>query len=193
MTAFWQAELHRGADVYDADFPRRASSAEALRDAEERLGELTENEQRHMSIVAVEYAGDEEYAESTGRTTALHKDTTMTEHDQAANQELQDMLEMLGNHGGMFTGSNPADEAENWIDYGFTADTARPWCDIGVWDAATANAFVAASLTPEQVAAAAERMTDSLDDPGEEYTDGDPIYAACNGDLDVAKIIRATE
>lgn len=113
--------------------------------------------------------------------------------DAVTDHDLQDMMEMLGNHGGMFTGNHPADEAANWIDHGFTAESASPWCEIGVWDAATANAFVASKLTPEQVAAAAERMTDSLDDPGEEYTDGDPIYAACNGDLDVAKIIQAAD
>lgn len=98
---------------------------------------------------------------------------------------------MLLRHGDMFTGNSVEDEAEGWADNGFDADSADPWCEIGVWDAATAAELRDAGLTPEQVKAAAESLTEGLEDPAEEYTNGCPIYAACNGDISVSVIIKA--
>lgn len=102
-----------------------------------------------------------------------------------------EMAEMLTRHGKNFCGNNVNDEAEGWADQGFRVDDAESWCEIGVWDAATAAELRDANLTPDDVASAAESLTEGLDDPAEEYTDGDPIYAACNGDICVSVIIDA--
>lgn len=105
--------------------------------------------------------------------------------------KLADLRAMLESYGDRFAGNNPADEAAEWDDHGFTAASAAPWCAIGVWDAGTADEFVAAGLSPEQVEAAAERLVEGVDDAAERYTDGDPIYAACNGDIRASEIIEA--
>lgn len=106
---------------------------------------------------------------------------------------LNDMAAVLNGHGSRFSGNNVADEAQEWLDHDFTPAKAGGWCEIGVWDAATAAEFRDAGLTPEQVKAAAESLTEGLDDPADEYTDGDPIYAACNGDIKASVIIEAAE
>lgn len=106
---------------------------------------------------------------------------------------LNDMAVVVDRHGARFIGNNVADEAQQWLDHGFDADGAEAWCEIGVWDAATAAEFRAAGLTPEKVQHAAETLTEGLDDPADEYTDGDPIYAACNGDIKASVIIEAAE
>jgi hypothetical protein len=102
---------------------------------------------------------------------------------------VNDMAETLNRHGWRFSGNNVADVAQDWLDHDFTPSEADEWCEIGVWAAETAADLRDAGLTPERVKVAAADMVEGLDDPGEEYTDGDPIYAACNGDLDVQKII----
>lgn len=104
---------------------------------------------------------------------------------------INDMAATLGSYGSRFVGNNVADEAQEWLDRDFTPASAGGWCEIGVWDAATAAEFRAAGLTPEKVVAAAESLIDGLDDPADEYTDGDPIYAACNGDIKASVIIDA--
>jgi hypothetical protein len=110
--------------------------------------------------------------------------------------ELDAMAEMLRTHGEWFTGGSPgsADEAcsaQDWIDYGFTAESAHGWCEIGVWDASTAKRMRDAGLTPAEVRDAAQRLTDGMEtwDREDAYTDGDPIYSVCNGDTSVRKII----
>ena len=107
--------------------------------------------------------------------------------------DLHDMAVILEGHGSKFSGNNVADEAEAWMDNGFSPARAGSWCEIGVWDAAVAAEFRDADLTPEQVTAAAESLTEGMDDPAEEYTDGDPIYAACNGDINASVIIDAAK
>ena len=103
------------------------------------------------------------------------------------------MTTVLNSHGSKFSGTNVADEAQEWLDHNFTPATADGWCEIGVWDAATAAEFREAGLTPAEVESAAESLIEGLDDPSEEYTDGDPIYAACNGDITASVIIEAAE
>jgi len=105
-----------------------------------------------------------------------------------ANEYMQDMLTRQGDR---FAGNNVADEAQDWSDHDFGVDDASDWCDIGVWDAATAAEFRDAELTPDQVDAAAERLVEGLEDPTDEYTDGDPLYSACNGDTPIEEIVAA--
>ena len=121
------------------------------------------------------------------------------------------MAAVLNGHGSKFVGNNVADEAQEWLDHDFTPHQAGDWCEIGVWDAATAAEFRGAGLTPEGAKVASERLieaeqeawdeepTDS-EDPAykttpkdSQYTDGDPIYAACNGDIHASVIIEAAE
>lgn len=108
-------------------------------------------------------------------------------------KELSDMAATLNRHGTRFAGNNANDEAREWMDHGFRPSDADEWCEIGVWDAATAAEFRESGLTPDQVKDAAESLTEGLDDPAEEYTDGDPIYAACNGDIDPSVIVEAAK
>jgi hypothetical protein len=110
---------------------------------------------------------------------------------EVASADTMRMQAMLMRRGDRFSGDNPEEEAEKWVDQGFGVDEADDWCEVGVWDAAVAAELRDAGLTPERAKAAAESLTDGLDDPAEEYTDGDPIYAACNGDIKANVIIDA--
>ena len=105
------------------------------------------------------------------------------------------MAEMLTSHGDCFSGNNVDDQAQDWIDHDFVCDSANDWCEAGVWDAATAAALRDAGLTPQQATAASERLVDDMDDEAREaeYTDGDPIYSACNGDTDIQLLIDAAQ
>lgn len=105
-----------------------------------------------------------------------------------------EMIDMLNDHGDRFAGNDVAEIAWDWEEnHNFSVDEADAWCEIGCWDAATAYRFVLAGLTPEQVQEATQRLIDACDDPAETYTDGDPIYAACNNDINVDVIIAACE
>lgn len=107
--------------------------------------------------------------------------------------ELGEMVDVLEGHGERFTGNCVDDEAQEWLDHDFDAATAGCWCDIGVWDAAMAAVFRESSYTPTEIHAAAQSLIDAEEDPAETYTDGDPIYAACNCDLGPEIIIDACE
>lgn len=100
---------------------------------------------------------------------------------------MNDMAEMLAGHGDRFTGNHVADESQDWLDNDFSVVDADKWCKIGVWDAATAARFRDARKTPEEILAAADLLV--VENGADEYTDGDPIYSACNRDTDCRKII----
>lgn len=111
-----------------------------------------------------------------------------------AEQDVVDMAAMLDGHGEKFTGNNVDDEAQGWLDNDFTPRAADMWCDIGCWDAAIAAQLRDAGLSPDQVRVAAERLiADAGDDAAEEYTDGCPIYSACNGDTNADVLIEAAK
>lgn len=123
--------------------------------------------------------------------------------------KVNDMAAVLDSHGPTFVGNNVLDQARDWLDHDFTPTQADGWCEIGAWDAATAAAFRNAGLTPEMVKAASERLTEAEqaawdEEPTDEdnpvykttpeysqYTDGCPIYAACNGDINPNVIVDA--
>lgn len=103
----------------------------------------------------------------------------------------KDMVAVLEAHGPAFAGNSVEDEAQDWLDQEFDAAAANAWCEIGVWDAGTAQIFRAAGKTPDEIAAAARALAEAEEDPAEVYTDGDPIYAACNNDLRPQVLIDA--
>lgn len=103
--------------------------------------------------------------------------------------DLADMMELLERYGDRFAGNSAKDNASDWVENGFDADSASDWMDLGVWDAATAAEFRDAELTPGEVGAAADKLVEGLEDAAEEFTDGCPIYAACNGDISPRRII----
>lgn len=111
----------------------------------------------------------------------------------AVNKELEAMVAMLRRHGDRFTGNNVEDEAQGWLDHDFDADDASGWCEIGCWDAATAAELRDGGLSPQAAHDAAESLVEGLEDSAETYTDGDPIYSACNGDTDAQEIVNAAK
>ena len=100
------------------------------------------------------------------------------------------MAEMLERHGERFTGDDADAMAQEWLDHGFTVGEADGWCEIGCWDAATAAILAIEGLTPDTASAAAQRLIDA-EIADSQYTDGDPIYSACNCDTDFQAIIDA--
>lgn len=136
---------------------------------------------------------DEDDAMESARETArkmgvaLYTVDSSGRRTEVASAELMAMEALLISNGDRFAGNSATDNAEDWIDNGFDADSAGEWCDIGVWDAATAAEFRDAELTAAEVKAAAESMSEG--DDADDYTDGCPIYAACNNDIRASKII----
>jgi hypothetical protein len=109
--------------------------------------------------------------------------------------ETAEMAAMLDGYGDRFSGNNSLDEAQGWLDEEFSRETADPWCEIGVWDAAVAAALRDAGLTPQQVSDAAAKLVDGMDDDERcaAYTDGNPVYSVCNCDTSVEAIIEAAD
>lgn len=125
------------------------------------------------------------------------------------NIDLIEMAEMLSGHGSLFTGNNVDDEAQGWLDSGFDTEDAGAWCQIGCWDAETAAEWRDAGMTPEQINDAADHLIDAeldrwenedaqaMEDCGplssreSKYTDGSPIYAACNNDISADMLVEA--
>lgn len=102
---------------------------------------------------------------------------------------LPQIAHVLRSHGEMFYGSDEYESAGSWVFEGFTASQVDAWCRVAVWDASTAAAFRDAKMTPAKVKATAERMVEA--DGADAYTSGCPIYAACNGDIDPQRIVKA--
>ncbi len=104
---------------------------------------------------------------------------------------MNNTAEILRKYGEQFAGNNVEDAAQDWLDHGFTAESVDGWCEIGVWDAATAAKFRDAGLTPGQVKKASNELVEGLDrDLCDRFTDGDPIYSTCNGDTAAWRIIN---
>jgi len=96
--------------------------------------------------------------------------------------EIIPIVRILQSHGDRFTGRRVGEVATEWHDASITdASDVDAWCEIGVWNAATALAFISAGLSPDDVLQSAESIN--------EQPFGDPIYAACNGDISVDVII----
>ena len=85
------------------------------------------------------------------------------------------MLELLNSYGDLATRGIPEVAAQHWLDEAFTAETARPWLDIGMWCAETAHDCVCSGLTPAKVARVSARL-------------GNPIHMLCTGYLDLSVV-----
>jgi hypothetical protein len=91
--------------------------------------------------------------------------------------------------GEQFTGADPADAVESWIDAGIDDEAVVScWVEIGVWDPTVAAECIAQGITSGQLQYAAETMqADNLDSPPS--ATNDPIYAVCNGDLSLESLL----
>ncbi len=58
MRTYWRAELYRHDALVVSDFPERDTAAEALADADDRYGSLTETEQNGITGGANEWEVD---------------------------------------------------------------------------------------------------------------------------------------
>lgn len=106
--------------------------------------------------------------------------------------EIEGAATTLRGYGDMFTGGCIADTAHEWLDAGIEDDgSIGSWCDIGCWNAATAAAWIAAGLTPDDVESAAKAVQEetSDDDMHARYSGG-IIYACCNNDIDYKDVIK---
>jgi len=74
---------------------------------------------------------------------------------------IRDMMEVLESRGPKFAGNHVFDVAQDWLDYGFSPTEADSWCEVGVWNPATAAEFQEAGLSPDGVRAAAERLVEA--------------------------------
>lgn len=102
---------------------------------------------------------------------------------------IDSIARILLSHGETFHGGRANEIAEEWDAYGFDSRQVDEWCEIGVWDACTANELVVAGMRPCDVQAASAAMLESHG--ADVYTLGCPIYAVCNGDLSVRKMAKA--
>ena len=94
------------------------------------------------------------------------------------------IAEVLINHGEMFHGGHSRSVAKEWDAYLFTATAVDRWCTVGVWEPWVASYFARNGMMPPHVVAGAKKLKES-------QPDLDPIYAACNGDLDPQLIVDA--
>lgn len=103
--------------------------------------------------------------------------------------DLPAMIRVVHAAGERFHGNSAVDIARDWIDNDFDAESAEQWMDAGFWNPSTAAACRDSGMEPSDAEDAAAWLIER--DGAEAYTDGSPIYAACNNDLDVQKLIDA--
>jgi hypothetical protein len=106
---------------------------------------------------------------------------------------LSDMAVMLLAAGERFSGNDVVDQAECWVEFGFTAETAWEWVQIGCWASWVAREWRDAGLTPDNVKTAAESLVDNSSEPDVEWTDSCPIYSCCDDDTDPEEVIEEHE
>ena len=99
------------------------------------------------------------------------------------NQEIVAVANILRSHGDMFAGGRPEEIAADWLSYEFTPEGVSAWCNVGCWDANTADDFELAGLTPYEARKACDHW-----DGG---NDSDAMYACCNNDLCVEDVVAA--
>lgn len=103
---------------------------------------------------------------------------------------VREIADVLRRYGGPCHGGSPEDYAGDWDDLGMSAEDVEEWCAVGCWDAATAVRLRDAGLTPRRARDACDRLARA---DRAAYTDGDPMYAACNRDVRVDEIVDAAE
>lgn len=105
--------------------------------------------------------------------------------------KLSRVVNVLKSHGDSFSGGgdNAIRFARQWVDRGFDSDDVDAWCEVDVWDAQAAKAWVLAGMTPDDVTKAAKLLLESHGT--DSYTRGCPIYSTCNGDINADVIVDA--
>ena len=103
------------------------------------------------------------------------------------NQEIVAVANILRTHGDMFSGGFAEEYAKDWLSCDFTADGVSEWCEVGCWDANTADTFETYGMTPAQ----ARKACDAYDVARNILNGGDAMYACCNNDLCVEDVIAA--
>lgn len=82
--------------------------------------------------------------------------------------------------GGWLTGGeNSADVAQEWLDWGFEAETVEDWWDAGCFDPQRASELQDNGLTPEAISTQRE-------EDGKSWG-----YAYCNGDVSMQAVLDA--
>ena len=108
---------------------------------------------------------------------------------QIAEETLPAIMILLNTAGTRYAGDSAHDIAVEWIDNDFDAESCAEWIAAGFWNPSTAAQLLDAGLSPDDAKNAADAMTENESD--NDYTDGCPIYAACNGDIPAQEIIDA--
>lgn len=103
-------------------------------------------------------------------------------------EDLPAMIRVVHDAGSKFSGNNVVDEACDWIDKDFDAESAEQWFDAGFWDAPTAAVCREGGLQPSDAEDAEARLIELHG--AESFVDG-PIYAACNADISAQRLIDA--
>lgn len=158
----------------------------------ERYGERAEFDSLDAATEAIRDMGDE----FEDVTLTIRGDNVVDERGDVVGsvytQSVKAIRDVLVGYGDVFTGGiNKAyDVAEEWEFDGFTAEQVEEWAGIGVWDADAADVWRGAGLTPTNVKHIADAMVDASNDPDAEFTDGCPIYAACNGDINPSRFVE---
>lgn len=99
------------------------------------------------------------------------------------------IVKVLLSHGDMFYGNDSAEAAIEWDSYGFSARGVDLWCSANVWDPRVANALHDNGLSVQSLRNTVQSMIET--NGADAYTNGCPIYAACNSDISVQQIIDA--
>jgi len=104
-----------------------------------------------------------------------------------------DIAEVLATFGEVFSGGRPEEVAAEWIAAGVTdPDEVCGWCMADVWEPQVAAKLRSAGVSPQGLASIVAEMTRGMtdDDMRHRWTDGSPVYAACNGDVSVDIFLR---
>jgi hypothetical protein len=106
----------------------------------------------------------------------------------------EEIAEILTAYGELFHGGRPDEVAAEWVEAGITdLDAVNGWCMANVWEPHVAAALRAEGVSPQRLCDIAAKMTRgmSADERRDRWTEGCPIYAACNGDISVDDLIAA--
>ena len=106
---------------------------------------------------------------------------------------MEDIAELLRDYGEVFTGGEHYSAAADWIAAEFTdLDEVEGWCMADVWEPRVAAKLRSAGVSPKGLAGIVAEMTRGMtdDERRNRWTDGSPVYAACNGDVDVEIFLK---
>jgi hypothetical protein len=108
--------------------------------------------------------------------------------------KVTEIADILKAYGELFHGGQPEEVAAEWVEAGVTdLDAVDGWCQANVWEPRVAAALRAAHVSPQRLGDIAARMTSGMSaaEMRDRWTEGCPIYAACNGDISVDDLIAA--